>query len=139
VVDRDRVLARIDQLDGYLEELRSVVPARFEEYRAIEKRRACERLLQLCVEVVTDVSALLASGLRLGLPGDEEDLLAMLVDRGVLSTETAQRVRRMRGMRNILVHEYGRIDDALVYAAARDHLEDFAAVKQELLAFLRKL
>jgi len=31
VVDRDRVLAKLDQLDGYLSELRSIVPARFEE------------------------------------------------------------------------------------------------------------
>jgi len=30
VVDRDRVLAKLDELDGYLGELRAVAPDRFE-------------------------------------------------------------------------------------------------------------
>src|SRR5436309_14835225 len=72
VVDRDRVLAKLDRLDGYLSELRSIVPARFEEYLRVERKRACERLAQVAVEAVLDVCALLVPGLRLGLPGEED-------------------------------------------------------------------
>ena len=43
MIDRDRTLAKLDELDGYLAELRSVVPATFDEYRAVEKRRSCSR------------------------------------------------------------------------------------------------
>lgn len=32
MVDRDRLLAKLDELDGYLAELRSIVPDRFEDY-----------------------------------------------------------------------------------------------------------
>ena len=49
MIDRDRTLAKLDGLDGYLAELRSVVPATFEEYRAVEKRRSCERFLQVSI------------------------------------------------------------------------------------------
>jgi uncharacterized protein YutE (UPF0331/DUF86 family) len=45
VVDRDRVLAK----------------------------RACERLAQVAVEAALDVCALLVAGMRLGLPGEEDD------------------------------------------------------------------
>lgn len=50
MVDRDRVLTKLDELDGYVRELRSIVPASLEAYLAVEKKRACERLIQVSVE-----------------------------------------------------------------------------------------
>ena len=74
MIDRERILAKLDELDTYLRELRSVVPASFNDYLAVEKRRSCERLLQVSIEAVIDTCALLVTGLRLGLPADEDDL-----------------------------------------------------------------
>ncbi len=50
------------------------MPADRTAYEEIEKRRACERLLQISVETVVTISQLLVSGLRLGLPAEENDL-----------------------------------------------------------------
>ena len=53
MLDRDRILAKLDELDGYLSELQQVLPesyARFME--SAEKRRACERLLQISIKCV---------------------------------------------------------------------------------------
>jgi uncharacterized protein YutE (UPF0331/DUF86 family) len=139
VVDRDRVLAKLDELDGYLDELRAVTPRDLEEYARIEKRRSCERLLQLAVEATIDACAMLVTGLRLGLPGEENDLFEKLARRGVISGAMTETLRRMKGMRNILVHEYGRVDDALVFETVRDRLDDFGTFKREVLDFLRGL
>jgi hypothetical protein len=38
VVDRERLLARLDEMDGFLAELRAVAPAQLSEYKTIEKR-----------------------------------------------------------------------------------------------------
>ena len=40
MIGRDRLLAKLDELDGYLVELRSIAPERFEEYLSVEKKRA---------------------------------------------------------------------------------------------------
>ena len=69
MVDRDRVLAKLDELDAYLDELRAITPRDLEEYARIEKRRSCERLVQLAVGATIDACAMLVTGLRLGLPG----------------------------------------------------------------------
>jgi uncharacterized protein YutE (UPF0331/DUF86 family) len=138
VVDRDRLLARLDEMDSYLAELRAVAPARLTEYKTIEKRRACERLLQILVEAVIDVSSLLVSGLRLGLPGEEDDLFQKLLARGALSDAMAGTVRRMKGLRNLLVHEYGRVNDEIVFETITHQLGDFEAFKREVLDFLRR-
>lgn len=140
MIDRDRILSKLDEVDGYLGELRSIAPGRLEEYlKGIEKRRACERLVQVCVDGVIDICALLVTGLRLGLPGEEDDLFEKLAGRGVISRPMGATLRRMKGLRNILVHEYGRLDDALVFEVIQTRLEDFAAFKREALAFLRTL
>jgi uncharacterized protein YutE (UPF0331/DUF86 family) len=139
VVDRDRVLAKLDELDGYLSELRSVTPRGLEEYARIEKKRSCERLLQLAIEATIDACAMLVSGLRLGLPGEENDLFEKLAGRGVISEGMTAMLRRMKGMRNLLVHEYGRIDDELVFETVRDRLADFGIFRREVLDFLRRL
>lgn len=138
MVDRDRVLAKLDELDGYLRELRSIAPQSFTEYQQIEKKRACERLLQVAVEALIDVCGLLVTGLRLGLPGETDDLLEKLARQGALSAETVRTLKRMRGMRNLLVHEYGRISDQLVFETLRDRLADFDACKRAILEFLRR-
>jgi uncharacterized protein YutE (UPF0331/DUF86 family) len=112
VVDRDRVLAKLDELDGYLGKLRAVAPDRFEAYQRTETKRACERLIQVSVEAIIDICALLVVGLRLGLPGEEDDLFERLSRHGTISGPMAATLRRMKGLRNLLVHEYGRINDS---------------------------
>lgn len=136
MIDRERLLAKLDELDGYLQELRSIAPDRFEQYRVVEKKRACERLLQVSVESVIDVCALLVAGLRLGLPGEEDDLFEKLLRHGVISSSTAVVLKHMKGLRNLLVHEYGRIN---VFETVRHRLGDFDAFRREILGFLPHL
>jgi uncharacterized protein YutE (UPF0331/DUF86 family) len=137
MLDRERILARIDVLDGYLRELRAIAPATFEEYTTIEKRRACERLLQVSVECVIDISSLLVTGLRLGLPAEEDDLFEKLTQARIISPLMRDSLRRMKGFRNILVHEYGRVDDRIVYEILQNRLDDFEAFKREILQSLQ--
>jgi hypothetical protein len=43
MVDRDRVLAKLDEMRGYVAELRAIAPANLSEYRRTQTKRACER------------------------------------------------------------------------------------------------
>jgi uncharacterized protein YutE (UPF0331/DUF86 family) len=103
----------------------------------VDKRRACERLLQLFVEAVIDVCRLLVTGLRLGIPSEEDDLFEKLEIAGIISPQVEEKLKEMKGFRNILVHEYTRIDDKIVYQVARTKLRDFEAFKQEILRYLQ--
>lgn len=136
MLDRERILGKLDDLDGYLVELRSVVPPNLTEYQEVKTRRACERLLQIAVEAVLDVCGLLVAGLRLGLPGEEDDLFDKLEAASVLSPAMADTLRRMKGCRNILVHEYGHVSDDVVFDTISSKLGDFAGFKQEVLRAL---
>ncbi len=139
MLDRERILAKLDDLDGYLEELRQIVPETYARYmESVEKRRACERLLQMSIECVIDVCALFVSGLRLGLPAEEDDLIEKLEQAGLISSGMAKMLKTMKGFRNILVHEYGRIDNAIVFTMATRQLQDFGSFKTEIQQALHK-
>jgi uncharacterized protein YutE (UPF0331/DUF86 family) len=133
VVDRDRILVKVDELDSYLKELSQIMPANFAEYMKIEKRRSCERLLQLSIECAIDICKLLVTGLRLGIPSDENDFFEKLQQQEILSEEMAATLKTMKGFRNILVHEYAAVDDQLVYELLTTRLDDFWKFKREIL------
>jgi uncharacterized protein YutE (UPF0331/DUF86 family) len=44
----------------------------------------------------------------------------------------------MKGFRNILVHEYGRVDDRLVFEVLQNKLANFTSFKEEVLQVLRQ-
>lgn len=136
MLDRERILSKIDALDGYVAELRAIAPASLAEYRKTEKLRACERLVQVAIESVLDVCQLMASGLRLGLPDGESDLFEKLRSKAIISAEMLDLLRHMRGCRNILVHEYTRVNDEIVFDVVANRLSDFDAFKHEILVAL---
>ncbi len=136
MLDRERILTKIDELEGRQRELVQIAPGSIDEYQMIETKRACERLLQISIETVIDISFLLVKGLRLGLPAEEDDLFEKLAGAGIISQSTKGTAKRMKGFRNILVHRYGVIDDGIVYEMATERLEDFEAFKKEVLQVL---
>lgn len=138
MIKKDRILSKIDELYGYLKELKEIAVVDYNEYLlSIEKRRACERLLQISVECVIDICSLFVSGLRLGIPADEGDIFERLFKNKIISAELRDILRSMKGFRNILVHNYAGIDNAIVYEIATSRLTDFERFIKEMLSSLQ--
>jgi uncharacterized protein YutE (UPF0331/DUF86 family) len=81
--------------------------------------------------------AIVNADLRLGVPATDEDILENLVRHGVFGPEMRQSLKAMKGFRNIVVHRYGAIDDALVFSILTEHIGDFALFRQEVERFLQ--
>ena len=115
------------------------MPGSYSEYiSSAEKRRACERLLQISVDCVLDVCSLFVAGLRLGLPAEESDLIELLYKNNVFSDDTTAIVRSMKGFRNILVHDYAGADTAIIYQVATERFMDLETFIKEVLGALRQ-
>ena len=138
-MDKERILSKFDETEGYLEELEKIKPADYEEYiGSIEKKRACERLLQISIESVIDICNLIVSGLSLGLPSDEEDMFKKLESKKIIRKDMRNILSGMKGMRNILVQKYGTVNDELVFEAISEKLGDFDKFKSEILSLFKK-
>lgn len=136
-MDRKRLLSKVDQFDQYLRELSQVCPADFAAYQRVEIRRSVDRLLQVAIKALIDAAQMIVKGERLGLPCDEQDAFVRLADRGILSQELVVLAKSMRGFRNLLGHEYGRIDDRIVFDVARTRMGDLRRLRDGLLTVLR--
>lgn len=75
--------------------------------------------------------------MRLGLPSNKDDLFEKLRRRNIITDETRDKLRTMRGFRNILAHRYGETDDEIVYDSL-GKLDDFKAFRREITSFLIK-
>ena len=138
-MDQERILSKFDQLEGYLEELENIKPTSLKNYKSsIDKKRACERLIQISIETILDVCNILVSELRLGLPSDEEDIFGKMEHNNIISGEMKNKLVNMKGLRNMLVHRYGEVDDELVYENLSENLGDFDQFKEEILKYLKK-
>lgn len=137
MVDRNRVLIKLEELERYLSELKSIFPADFEKYQHVAVKRACERLLQLSIESTIDVCKKLLIGNRLGIPQDEMDLFDKLAKANVFSQDVLLMLKQMRNLRNILVHEYTEIDDKKVFEIIEYRLNDFVQFKQQVLNYIK--
>lgn len=116
-VSLERCLHRIRQLcpDG----ARSLQDQTVEEAVVLNIQRACEQAIALASHV--------ASARRLGLPQDARHAFELLRDAGILSTDLADRMKRMVGFRNIAIHEYQRLDKTILASIVENHLVDFQA------------
>ena len=139
MLDKERILGKVDDLNSYLDELKQVVPTNYEEYQKIEKKRSCERLLQLCIECAVDVCKLFVSGLKLGLSSEENDLFEKMQKRKIISKKMGSLLKEMRAFINILIHEYASVDDELIYEKAKTKLDDFKAFKKGILTALKNI
>ena len=138
MLDHKRVLGKLDDLDAYLKELKEILPDSFKQYQSIEKKRSCERLLQLCIECVLDVCRLFVSGLKLGLPSEENGVFEKLLKNKIISAKMSKTLQEMKGFRNVLIHEYAKVDDEIVYEMAASRLGDFIRFKNEIVKVLKK-
>ncbi|MBI2673643.1 DUF86 domain-containing protein [Candidatus Woesearchaeota archaeon] len=138
MIDKERVLIKIDEMMGYLEELRRINPNSIKDYiNLIEKRRACERLLQITIECIIDICTIIVKDLKLGIPEDETGMFDKIRKKGIISEKTKNNLDNMKGFRNILVHKYGDVQDELVFENL-NKLSDFIKFKDEIIRFLKK-
>ena len=116
-LDKDRLLEKMDDLEKYLRELEEYLPDEKEDYlKNGLRKRACERAFQLASEDLLDICNLIISDEGFGIPTDSKDSIRKLSKNGVIPESLSSRLEELIGFRNLLVHQYGRVDDSMAYS-----------------------
>jgi len=104
--------------------LKETVPNTFEEYESNKIiRAACERYFERVAEAVTDLAFIVITQKKFRIPEDDIDSFRILEENGVIDNELYNRLKDAKGMRNFIAHQYGQINDKLVYEAITEDLE----------------
>ena len=133
-----RIADKIDEINEFLDQFKDIVPSSFDEYKSnIEKKAACERYVEKIVEAVTDLAFLIIKNKKLKIPEDDIDAFNILLENGIIDSSLENKLRNTKGMRNIISHQYGKIDDEIVFAAISQELDNDArefikSIKKEM-------
>jgi len=126
LVDEEVVRARLARLEEALRYLAVLAEASEGEFLGSWQHRGlAERVLGVAAQVGRDLGnhGIAAAGLR--APDSYADTFRILAEAGLLQGDLAGPLVRRAGLRNLLVHQYTRIDHALLYR----YLHDLSAVR----------
>ena len=120
-----RITEKIEEIETYLQELGEIIPATFEEYKTdFTKKAACERYFERIIEAIVDLAFIIIKEKKLKTPEEDKETFDILSAEEIIIKKLAEKLKDAKGMRNILAHEYGKIDDELVFNSLAEELFD---------------
>ena len=139
MVDRELIIKKLQELNRYLKELEASKNISFDEFRSsIGKQWMVCHGIQLSIQSLIDVGNHILAALGENQIEDYSDIIDKLGERNILPPEFAQSIRGMVGLRNILVHEYARLNIKTIYDILQNQLEDFHKFTQHINQFLNR-
>jgi len=119
-VDPQIVKARIAKIEESVDRLREIAAAGgrnpFSDKRTLTES---ERLFHVAIQSLLDIGNHLIAGLGFREPEGYADIIDVLGEEGVIPRRFAASIRKMAGLRNILVHDYLEVDPAKLRDALR--------------------
>ena len=134
----NRIKDKIKEIEKYLEQLEEITPLEFEEYKKDFKiKLMCERCAEIIIESIIDLAFLVIKEKNLKTPEEEKLVFDILRKENIISEKLSTNLKDAKGMRNIIAHDYGKIDDELVFESLKEQLipdtEEFIKSIRELL------
>ena len=118
-----RINDKIIQIKIYIKEFKTIIPDSFADYiNNIEKKAACERYIEKIVEASTDLAFLIIKLKKFRIPEDDADAFNIIFENNIISKDLCSKLKKAKGMRNILAHQYGKIDDELIFESMKKEL-----------------
>ena len=134
MVDRDLILRRIADIEQYLQQLADYRQIDLESYQSDWKtQRIVERTLHLMIEGCMDLADHIVADRRLRVPDTGAAAFQTLAEAGVVSPDLGNALARMLGFRNILVHEYARLDPVIVLRVLQTDVVDIERFRDAVL------
>jgi uncharacterized protein YutE (UPF0331/DUF86 family) len=130
----EKIINRTDIVQINIERIKKWIPSTLEEFLSDERTQsAIERCLQVSIEAIMDVCIQLVKFLKLGTPNSPDGVLILLEPH----LKSIAIIRKLKGLRNILVHQYGKIDPELIFKHANQFCIDGELIIKEFIGIIR--
>lgn len=121
----ERCLKRIrEDYEGYEEEFKTSFLR--QDAIILNLQRACEASIDLAAHIIRIK--------KLGLPQTSRDMFSLLQEAGLIDAQLSDRLQKMTGFRNIAVHNYQKLDLAIVQHLIEHRLGDIQAFSSAMIA-----
>lgn len=137
MVDKRLIGRKIAQVDDYLNQIKEFSTISLRSYKKDWKtQRIVERTLQILIEVCIDIANHIISDQGMRVPVGYADTFQVLMENRVISKKLFETMEKMAKFRNVVVHQYEKIDPAIVISILHRNLGDFEKYKKAILGYL---
>lgn len=91
-----------------------------------------ERGIQISIECIIDIANIIISISDKQKPNTYRESMILLSELGVVSKSFSKRLGNMAGFRNILVHDYTKIDPEVIIGILKEDINDFVKYNVEV-------
>ena len=137
MVDRDLILAKAGSVKRHLNRIKAKSDADMATFmQDLDRQESVAFNMHLAIQNCMDIAAHIISEEGLGVPGSAAEMFYLLQENGFLTGDLTEKMVKAVGFRNLLVHEYEKIDLQRLHQAGEKNVDDLieflAAVFQKL-------
>ncbi len=126
MVEKETIVRRLTFLEEYCSDLdearHNINWEHFSQDKVV--RRYVERTLHMAVEACLDIANHIISYEGYREPVDNKDVFQVLFEQKILAERLMENLKKMAQFRNVIVHDYIRIQPEIVYAILQKNLGD---------------
>jgi uncharacterized protein YutE (UPF0331/DUF86 family) len=105
----------------------------FEAYlKNLMVKDAAERNIEIAIQACIDIARIIIKREGFREPEDNKGVFVVLSENSIISENSLKFLIPMAGTRNVLVHGYEKIDDAIIFGVIKKHLSDFNSFLTEI-------
>jgi len=127
-------LEKLKEYLGILNALKKYSKPKFEENPFL--RGSGERYLHLSIECMLDMSAHLIADQQWRAPMDYKDVFEVLCEEKVFPRPFTERLRKWAGLRNVLAHDYIKVNPSMIYDTIAKDLIDIEKFMKRMARYL---
>ena len=138
-MDKEQVILRLNHLKEYLRILKLLQKFKLSEIENDPfKKGALLHYLQLCAEISIDVGQMIIVSENFQLPHDSSDIFLILGKEKILNQQFAKKFSPIARFRNLIVHEYAKIDMKKVYHYLTKDLDQFDIFAKAVVRYIKR-
>lgn len=138
-LDKEVLVKHLNEVETSLTYLKSKKAVKENDLmKNIEERFAVERALHLAIQNVIDIGNHILASLNINNVETYADIPIRLAEAGVISEKLARNLANMAKFRNILVHEYIKVETKRLVSFLKNNLGDFEDFAKAVVKYLAK-
>ena len=128
MVDRNLIMAKAAAVKRHLNRIEVKSATDLKTFvRDLDRQESVLFNLQMAVQNCIDIAAHIISEEGLGVPGSTNEMFYLLEENNYIDVETTEKLVKAVGFRNLVVHEYVKIELDQVFKIARQDIHDLNA------------
>jgi uncharacterized protein YutE (UPF0331/DUF86 family) len=139
-VDKAIVLRKLSELGTYYGQIKEFADITIDNYKNDWKtQRIVERTLQIMIETCTDIANHIVSDRGMSPPTTYSDTFRVFLENNIIKPMLNLQINDSVKFRNVVVHQYEKVDAEIVIVILKRHLKDFDRFKDVILTYMQGL